>query len=62
MGHEDQLPPPRLSGRRQFGEATFAGISGKEEDRRKRSLVSKRFAAIDPKFEGFITGSSLSRF
>jgi hypothetical protein len=32
MGHEDQLPPPRLSGRRQFGEATFAGISGKEED------------------------------
>jgi hypothetical protein len=31
-GHEDQLRPPSLSGRCRFGEATFAGIDGKEED------------------------------
>jgi hypothetical protein len=31
-GHEDQFPPPSLYGRCRFGEATFAGVSGKEED------------------------------
>jgi hypothetical protein len=28
MGHEDQFPPPTLSVRRRFGEATFAGTLG----------------------------------
>jgi hypothetical protein len=32
LGHEDQFPPPSLSGRCRLGEATFAGIGGKEED------------------------------
>jgi hypothetical protein len=32
MGHEDQFQPPCLSGRCRLGEATFAGIGGKEED------------------------------
>jgi len=31
-GHEDQFRPPSLNGRCRFGEATFAGIDGKEED------------------------------
>ena len=31
-GQEDQSPPPSLSGRYQFGQATFAGVGGKEED------------------------------
>ena len=31
-GHEERLPPPRLSGRCRLGEATFPGMGGKEED------------------------------
>ena len=30
--HEDRFPPPTLSVRRRFGEATFAGMGDKEED------------------------------
>jgi len=32
MGHEDQFPRPRPDGRCRSGDATFAGIGGKEED------------------------------
>jgi len=32
VGHEDQFAPPSPSGRRRFGEATFAEMGGKEED------------------------------
>jgi hypothetical protein len=32
MGHEDLLPPPRLSARYRLGEGMFAGMGGKEED------------------------------
>src|SRR5215471_13728438 len=31
-GHEERFPPPRLSGRYRFGQATFAGASGNDED------------------------------
>jgi hypothetical protein len=31
-GHEDQFRPPSLNDRYQLGEATFAGMDGKEED------------------------------
>src|ERR1700719_2160051 len=31
-GHEDPSPRPSLSGRCRLGEATFAGMGGKEED------------------------------
>jgi len=30
-GHQDQFPPPRLSGRCRLGEATLAGMGDKEE-------------------------------
>ena len=32
MGHEERFPSPSLSGRCRLGEATFAGMRGKEED------------------------------
>jgi hypothetical protein len=32
VGQEDQFPSPSLSGRCRLDEATFAGMSGKEED------------------------------
>jgi len=32
MGREGRFPPPRLSVRHRFSEATFAGMGGKEED------------------------------
>jgi hypothetical protein len=32
LGHEDQFPPPTLKGGCRLGEATFAGMGGKEED------------------------------
>jgi hypothetical protein len=32
MGHEEQFPPPSLSGCFRLGEATFTGIGGNEED------------------------------
>jgi hypothetical protein len=32
VGHEERFPPPSLNGRCQLGEATFAGMGGKEED------------------------------
>ena len=32
MGHQERLPPPRLSGRCGFGEGTFAGTRGNGED------------------------------
>jgi hypothetical protein len=31
-GHEDQFRPPSLNGGCRLGKATFAGMSGKEED------------------------------
>jgi hypothetical protein len=31
-GHEERFPSPSLSGRCRLGEATFAGMGGKEED------------------------------
>jgi hypothetical protein len=31
FGQEDQFPPPGLNGRCRLGEATFAGMGGKEE-------------------------------
>jgi hypothetical protein len=38
VGHEDQFPPPSLSGRCRFGQGTFAGIGGKEEDAPKTAV------------------------
>ncbi len=38
-GHEDQFPPPSLSGRCRLGEATFGGMGGKEEDAPKADLA-----------------------
>ena len=35
MGHEDQFPPPRLSGRSVFSEETFGGRCGNEKDASK---------------------------
>jgi len=32
MGHEDQFRPPSLNGGCRLGNATFAGMGGKEED------------------------------
>jgi len=32
LGHEERFPPPRLSGRCRFGQGTFAGASGNDED------------------------------
>jgi hypothetical protein len=32
MGHEERFPSPSLSGRCRLGEATFAGMGGKEQD------------------------------
>ena len=32
VGHEERFPSPSLSGRCRLGEATFAGMGGKEED------------------------------
>ena len=32
LGHEERFPSPSLSGRCRLGEATFAGMGGKEED------------------------------
>jgi hypothetical protein len=32
VGHEDQFPSPSLNGRWWSGEATFAGMGGKEDD------------------------------
>ena len=32
VGHEEQYPRPRLSGRCRFGEATFAGVAANEKD------------------------------
>jgi len=31
-GHEDQFPPPSLSGGLQLGKTTFAGTHGNERD------------------------------
>jgi len=39
-GHEDQFRPPSMSGRCRLGEATFAGMGGKEEDAPKAVLHS----------------------
>jgi hypothetical protein len=39
-GHEDQFRPPSLSGGSRFGEATFAGMSGKEEGAPQTDLRS----------------------
>src|SRR5947207_8631200 len=44
-GHEDQFPPPSLSGRCWFGEGTFAGMGGKEED---APIPAIGLAAIKP--------------
>jgi len=32
LGHEDQFPPPSLSGRYRFGQGTFVGAPGNDED------------------------------
>jgi hypothetical protein len=32
QGHEDEFPPPTLSVCCRFGEATFVGLGGKEDD------------------------------
>jgi hypothetical protein len=32
MGHEDQFPPPRLSGRCRFSQGTFAGTGRSGRD------------------------------
>ena len=45
MGHEDQFRPPSLSGRYRLGEATFAGMGGKEEDAPTPAI---RGATIEP--------------
>jgi|HubBroStandDraft_4_1064222.scaffolds.fasta_scaffold1072061_2 hypothetical protein len=38
-GHDDQFPPPSLDDRCRLGEATFAGMGGKEEHAPMRSAV-----------------------
>jgi hypothetical protein len=38
MGHEERFPSPSLSGRCRLGEATFAGMGGKEEDAPKPAI------------------------
>jgi hypothetical protein len=45
MGHEDAFPPPSLSGRCRLGEATFAGMGGKEEDAPKPAVCG---TAMEP--------------
>jgi hypothetical protein len=48
LGHEERFPSPSLSGRCRLGEATFAGMGGKEEDapppaiRRRQALGGTR--------------------
>jgi hypothetical protein len=45
VGHQERLPPPRLSGRCGFGEGTFAGTRGNGED---APIPAVREAAIEP--------------
>jgi hypothetical protein len=45
-GHEDQFRPSSLSGRCRLGEATFAGMGGKEEDAPKADIRRGSTAAI----------------
>ncbi len=40
LGHEDQFPPPSLSGRYRLSEATFAAMGRKEEDAPKAVISS----------------------
>jgi hypothetical protein len=42
LGHEDQFPPPSLSGRCRLGEATFTGMGGKEENAPKAAVPTTR--------------------
>jgi hypothetical protein len=44
LGHQERLPPPRLSGRCGFGEGTFAGTRGNGED---APIPAVREAAIE---------------
>jgi hypothetical protein len=43
MGHEERFPSPSLSGRCRLGEATFAGMGGKEEDAPKGVIRATAF-------------------
>jgi len=45
LGHEDQFPPPRSSGRCGFREGTFAGTRGKDKD---APIPAIRRTAIEP--------------
>ena len=45
VGHEEQYPRPRLSGRCRFGEATFAGAVANQKD---APTPAVRGAAIEP--------------
>ena len=44
-GHEERFPPPRLSGRYRFSQATFAGAHGNGRD---APIPVIREAAIEP--------------
>ena len=55
MGHEERFPSPSLSGRCRLGEATFAGMGGKEEDAPKAVV---RPGTIEP-LESTLNGRSL---
>jgi hypothetical protein len=58
MGHEERFPSPSLSGRCRLGEATFAGMGGKEEDapfaaiRRISSIATRLGLSLLPSAAG----------
>ena len=49
-GHEDQFPPPTLSDRCRFGQATFAKTRGMGEMRRKQPFARLHADRLDPSF------------
>jgi hypothetical protein len=48
VGHQQRLPPPRLSGRCGFGEGTFAEIRGYGEDAPVPAVRSVRSNLVTP--------------
>jgi hypothetical protein len=61
-GHEDQFPPPRLSGRCGFGEGTFAGTRGNGKDA-PRADVRRAFPKRPPAtlWRPFVSGGYTER-
>ena len=63
LGHEDQFPPSRLSGRSAFREETFAGRCGNEKD---APLTTVRANSIDrlkstPKLPFAVAGRNVAK-